>query len=137
MTRQFAVTLLDSHGVDHFDAVTRFVAADNNGSFGLLPGHTHLVALLRYGLARFIDSSGANHYVALPGGVLRFKDNQLTVTCMRYFLGDQRDDICECLTTALAKTDSEIHTVRARMTEIEHSLVRRLAELGSSRPGRY
>ncbi|MDD1620886.1 MAG: F0F1 ATP synthase subunit epsilon, partial [Methylococcaceae bacterium] len=68
----FALTLLDSHGIESFDAVTQFVGADADGSFGILAGHIHTVLLLRYGLARFCDHAGIWHYLALPGGVLRF-----------------------------------------------------------------
>ncbi|QSB00908.1 F0F1 ATP synthase subunit epsilon [Methylomonas sp. EFPC1] len=127
----FALTLLDSRGAEHFDTVTQFIGADTDGSFGILAGHIHCVALLRYGLARFCDQADVWHYLALPSGVLRFADNQLTVTTVRYFLGKDRDSICERLAAEMALADSEVHTARATLSEIEHSLVRRLAELSS------
>lgn len=127
----FSVSLLDSRGGERFDAVMQFIGADANGSFGILAGHAHCVALLRYGLARFSDQAGAWHYLALPGGVLRFADNRLTVTAVRYFLGDDRDAICERLAEEMAQADSEVHSARATLSEIERSLVRRLAELGN------
>jgi F-type H+-transporting ATPase subunit epsilon len=61
--------------------------------------------------------------------VLRFVDNTLTVTTVRYFLGDDRELICDQLAEEMARTDSEVHKARATLSEIEHSLVRRLAEL--------
>lgn len=125
----FALTLLDSRGGECFDTVTQFIGADADGSFGILAGHVHSVALLRYGLARFRDQSGVWHYLALPGGVLRFAENRLTVTTVRYFLGDDRTVICERLAAEMAQADSEVHTARVTLSEIEHSLVRRLAEL--------
>lgn len=125
----FALTLLDSRGVERFDTVTEFIGADTDGSFGVLAGHVHSVALLRYGLARFCDQSGVWRYLALPGGVLRFAENRLTVTTVRYFLGDDRAVICERLAAEMSQADSEVHTARATLSEIERSLVRRLAEL--------
>jgi F-type H+-transporting ATPase subunit epsilon len=133
--RTFSLSLLDSQGEARFEAVTQFIAADASGSFGLLAGHAAMVALLRYGLARFCDRDGRWHYVALPGGVLRFADNQLTVASARYFLGEERGAMSELLAQALARTDLEIHAARASLAEIEHALARRLAELSGQGSG--
>ena len=133
--KRFALTLLDCRGAERFDTVVQFIGADAQGSFGILAGHIHCVALLRYGLARFCDLDGTWHYLALPGGVLRFADNQLTVTTVRYFLGNDAGLICEQLAEEMARTDSEIHKAHATLSEIERSLVRRLAELGGHGSG--
>jgi len=127
--KSFVLNLLDSHGNEHFDNVTHFIAADDNGSFGLLAGHAPMIAILRYGLARFCDSAGVWRYAAFPGGVLRFAENQLDVVTVSYFLGDDRSNICGRLAEAMARTDSEIRKARATLAEIEHSLVRRLIDL--------
>ena len=96
-----------------------------------MAGHEHMVSVLRYGLVRFIDSEGKWRYASLPGGVLRFADNQLTVATVRYFLGEDRDKIVAQLEDEMARTDSDINTARATLAEIEHSLVKRLGELSS------
>lgn len=125
----FSVNLFDSRGTNHFDRVTQFIGADDHGSFGMLAGHIHTVILLRYGLARFTDHQGTWHYLALPGGVLRFCNNQLSITTVRYFLGDDRERICQRLTEEMEHTDSEIRTAKATLSEIERSLLRRLTQL--------
>ncbi|WAR45005.1 FoF1 ATP synthase subunit delta/epsilon [Methylomonas rapida] len=132
---RFTLTLQHCQGLEHFAEVVQFIGADAQGSFGILAGHVHCIALLRYGLARFCDRDGVWHYLALPGGVLRFADNRLTVTAVRYFLGDNAGLLCEQLAAEMARTDSEIHSARATLSEIERSLVRRLAELGGHGPG--
>ncbi len=134
--KSFALTLLDTRGSERFDNVTQFIGADTNGSFGILSGHIHTVVLLRYGLARFTDDEGVLYYLTLPGGVLRFIDNQLTVTTVRYFLGKDRDEICQRLVDEMAQTDSEVYTVRKMLSEIERMLVRRMAELSGGIVGR-
>lgn len=126
----FHLVLLDSRGSDRFEA-SQFIGADASGSFGLLAGHERMVAVLRYGLARFLDLGGAWHYLALPGGVLHFADNRMTLTTVRYFLGDDRAAMCQRLAEELARTDSEVHAARAALSQIERSLMRRLADLGT------
>lgn len=125
----FALHLHDSHRTDRFDDVVQFIGADNSGSFGILAGHRNMVAVLRYGLARFVDAAGRWRYLALPGGVLAMNDNRLTLATVRYFLGEDRSGISRQLEEEMARADSDIHTARATMTEIEHALVRRLSEL--------
>jgi len=133
--KTFGLTLIDTAEIARFEQVVEFIAADSDGSFGILAGHVHAVALLRYGLARFRDDKDIWRYLALPGGVLRFADNRLTVTTVRYFLGTDRDRICADLEAAMQQTDSELHRSRAALSEIEHSLVKRLAELSNQSRG--
>jgi len=131
----FALTLLDCHGERHFGQIRQFIGADNSGSFGIMAGHAHLLAILRFGLARFCDNSGVWYYLALPGGVVRFYQNKLTVTTVRFFLGNDREQICQQLAEQMAQLDSEIHAAHATMLEIEHTLLQRLAELSKQGSG--
>ena len=130
----FAATLMDSQQTEHFPEVRQFVGADASGSFGLLANHVRLVAVLRQGLARFQDGDGRWRYLALPGGVLSFERNRLTVIAVRYFLGDRRDLIVRQLSEEMERADSDVRRSRASLDEIEQSLIRRLAELGGGRP---
>jgi F-type H+-transporting ATPase subunit epsilon len=125
----FALTLYDSLRNERFDAVSRFLGADDSGAFGVWPHHAEMVAVLRYGLARFEDAAGTWHYLALPGGVLRFADNALTLVSERYFIGDDRDRIADRLAQEMAREDSELHAVRATLGGIERTLMRRLSEM--------
>lgn len=127
--KTFFLELLDSRGADRFAAVRQFIAADASGSFGILADHEPMVAVLRYGLARFQDDAGQWHFAALPGGTLRFSGNRLSVASVHYFLGLERGTLLQQLTAEMARTDSDIARARATLTEIEHSLLRRLGEL--------
>lgn len=133
----FRLSLFDTHGSDVFDDIIHCIAADDSGQFGILPGHQAMIVVLRYGLVRFCDASGVWHYLALPGGVLRFADNILTIVTQHYFIGDDRYVICEQLAQEMADIDSEIHRARATLAEIEHSLVKRLAALSQRGLGEW
>ena len=125
----FHLSLLDSAGADRFEQIRQFIGADGSGAFGLLAGHEPLVVALRYGLARFEDDRGIWRYVALPGGILRFKDNVLSVATVRYFLGDEPAVLVQQLESEMAQDDSELSAARLTMAKIDRSLVRRLADL--------
>lgn len=127
----FSLVLADSEHSERFEGVTHFIGTDESGAFGILPHHAHFVALLRYGLARFADANGNWHYLALPGGVLHFSGNTLTIAAARYFLGGQRDAMVAQLAAEAAREDSELHSIRATLAEIERTLLRRLGELSA------
>lgn len=129
--KPFELRLLDSAGGQTFSQVTQFIGADDNGSFGILAGHAPMVVLLSQGLARFCDAGGNWYYLALPGGVLRFAGNCLSISSVRYFVGDERDEICRQLSDELARTDSQVHAARSTLSQLERSLVKRLAELSA------
>ena len=131
MSRRFALTLLDTRGTRRFDAVTMLIAADATGSFGLLAHHEPMVAVLRYGLARFLDA-GRWRYVALPGAVLRFAGNEAAIATAQYFLGEDRSGIVGELQAEMQRSDSEVRRVETALAEIEESLIRRLGELGGT-----
>lgn len=126
----FSLILFDSSQVQHFDAVTQCIAADATGSFGILAGHERLVAVLRYGLLRFSNGTGTWHYAALPGGVLRFANNHLSVITSRYFTGDDAQVLVTQLEAEMAREDSDVSNARATLAQIEQTLMQRLGELG-------
>ena len=135
--KTFALELINSLQSQTFGNVTHFIGADNSGSFGILAGHAPLVAVLRYGLARFLDENGSWLYVALPGGVLRFTKNRLTVTSAHYFLGADRDKLAQQLAEAMQAEDLDVHNARATLARIDQALMRRLAELGQTESDRW
>jgi F-type H+-transporting ATPase subunit epsilon len=127
--RTFRLALLDSGGADRFERVRQFIGADASGAFGILAGHESMVVVLRYGLIRFLDDSDVWRYAALPGGILRFRDNALSVAAVRYFLGDEPGTLVDHLAREMARDDSELSAARQTLAKIDRSLVRRLAEM--------
>jgi F-type H+-transporting ATPase subunit epsilon len=127
----FALTVCDAAACRRFDAVRALVAADASGAFGILAHHRPLVAVLRYGLARFQQAEGNWQFMALAGGVLRFAGNEGSLVTVRCHVGPDRAALAGQLAEELAREDSELHAARATLEAIEQALKRRLAELGS------
>ena len=98
----FPLILRDSSTATRIDGVVSFVGEDASGSFGILPGHARFMTILELGLARFRRADAAWQYLAMPGAVLYFKDNLLSLSTRRYFLDQDYERIIDTLTkTAL------------------------------------
>jgi F-type H+-transporting ATPase subunit epsilon len=52
------------------DEVAHLRAEDATGAFGILPGHADFVTVLSVSVATWRDRTGAEHHVAVRGGVL-------------------------------------------------------------------
>jgi F-type H+-transporting ATPase subunit epsilon len=52
------------------DNVVHLRAEDETGAFGILPGHADFLTALAVSVASWRDASGAEHHVALRGGML-------------------------------------------------------------------
>src|SRR5690606_2795288 len=81
-----ALQLYDATHEQRITGVTAFVGEDASGSFGIRPNHARFMTTLVFGLARFRLGEGWQ-YLALPGAVLYFNDNELTLST-RHFLVD-------------------------------------------------
>jgi F-type H+-transporting ATPase subunit epsilon len=129
----FSIVFCGAGGVERFDGIVRFIGADDSGSFGIRPRHEAAIAVLRCGLARFQDTSGTWRYAALPGGVLRFAGDAMTIVAAHCFIGTERTLLAERLAADLARADSELRTMRDTLDGIDRTLIQRLSDLGQSR----
>ena len=84
---QFALNLLDATHEQRITGVTSFVGEDATGSFGIQPNHARFMTTLVFGLARFRLVTEDWQYLALPGAVVYFNNNELTIST-RHFLID-------------------------------------------------
>jgi F-type H+-transporting ATPase subunit epsilon len=126
-----AITLLLQSAVrtERFENVVSFVGADASGSFGIQPGRSRLMTILDYGLARICTSEGAWHYLASPGAVLNFVDNELTVNTRRYLCDQDYDRISALLAGQLAEEEAALKNIKDNLQKLEHELFRRLRKL--------
>ncbi|MBY0578224.1 MAG: hypothetical protein K2P57_04165 [Burkholderiales bacterium] len=119
---------------EHITGVTSFVGQDDSGSFGILPGHARMLTVLAYGLARFRDASGTWTYLALPGGVLYFADNALTITTRRYFLDTRYGEISTTLLDQLLSEEAALRMVKENIYRLEQEMLRRLWQIERGAP---
>ena len=131
----FTLILQDATRGERIEGVTRFVGEDGSGGFGLLPGHARFMTTLRLGLARFRIGAGQWSYLALPGAVLYFHDNLLTLSTRRYFLDQDYSRISQALHQQLLMEEARLRQMRQSLQRMEEEILRRLWEIGRRGPG--
>ena len=124
----FTLVLQDANGAETISDVTSFVGEDATGSFGILAGHARMVTALVVGLARFRRGDGWE-YLALPGGVLRFDRNVLTLAARHYLRSGDYLAITSALRQQLLAEERELAQVKRSLREMEERLLTRLWQL--------
>ena len=128
--KTFELLLQDATHAQHIPGVTAFVGEDASGSFGILAGHARLMTSLSVGLARFRDAHGAWHYLAQPGALLYFHDDQLTLSTRHFLLDDDYAAISAALQQQLLVEEEQLHTTKASLHRMEEEVLRRMWRLG-------
>jgi F-type H+-transporting ATPase subunit epsilon len=130
--KPFVLHLQSATQYERIEEVTAFVGQDASGSFGILAGHERLMTPLSFGLARF-RTGDAWEFLALPGAILYFTDNQLFLNTRRYL----RDQDCMRITRALDEQllaeESALRQVKESLHRLEEEMFKRLWSLGRSR----
>jgi F-type H+-transporting ATPase subunit epsilon len=126
-----AITLRLNSAVrsERIDDVASFVGADASGSFGIQPGRCRFMTILEYGISRFRTRDGDWFYLASPGAVINFVDNQLTVNTRRYLCDSDYQRIAALLAGQMATEEAELKSVKDNLQELEQALFRRLRNL--------
>lgn len=129
----FILLLQDATYAEAIDGVTSFVGEDASGSFGIRAGHGRFMTLLVVGLARFrVGEEGPWQYLALPGALLYFQANRLTLTCQHYLRDDDYGRISEALAQQLLAEEEGLRGVRESLRRMERELLKRLGEWGKA-----
>lgn len=124
--KPFTLLLQDPTHLERVDDVTRLVGYDESGSFGLLAGHERFMTVLSWGLARFQTMDEMWHYLALPGGLLYFRQNTATISTRRFFRDDDADRITRTLEEQLLVEEDSLRSVKQSLARLEEEMFKRL-----------
>jgi F-type H+-transporting ATPase subunit epsilon len=128
--KRFTLLLQDAAHTERIKDVTSFVGEDASGSFGILAGHARLMTSLLFGLARFRIDQNPWQYLALPGAVLYFRDNELSISTRRYLIDDDYERISSALQEKFVAEETELHAMKKSLHQMEEQLLKRLWEAG-------
>jgi F-type H+-transporting ATPase subunit epsilon len=128
--KSFTLRLQDATQSEEITGVTSFVGEDASGSFGILTGHARFMTSLTIGLARFRVGENSWKYLALPGAVLYFHDDLLTLSTHRFLLDDDYMRISQALQDQLLAEEDTLHNMKESLHHMEEEVLRRLWEMG-------
>lgn len=125
----FVLKLQDATRSEEIEDATCFVGEDASGSFSILAHHARFVTVLGIGLARFRTGEENWRYLALPGGVLYFQDNVLTLSTRRYLIDDDYLRISEALQQQLLQEEENLHSMKESLRRLEDEFLKRMWEI--------
>jgi F-type H+-transporting ATPase subunit epsilon len=125
----FVLHLQSATQYDRVDYVVSFVSEDSSGSFGLLAHHERMITCLKYGLAWFRFDDNKIDYLALPGGVLYFVDNQLYLSTRHYVRSTDYQTITKALDDELRREEENLREIKESLHRIDEEILKRLWEL--------
>lgn len=122
----FVLHLHSATQSERIEGVVSFVGEDASGAFGILPGHERMVASVVFGLARFRLPDEPWQYLALPGAVLHFTDNELFLATRRFVRDHDHKRISATLRQELATEEEKLAGMRDSVRKLEAQMLRRL-----------
>ena len=125
----FAIQLYDSTQQQRIENVTSFIGEDSNGCFGLQAHHARFMTTLIFGLFRYRLQTDDWQYLALPGGVLYFNKNELTISTRHFLIDNNFERISDLLTHQLLTEEEALTATRSSLQKMEQSMLTRLWKL--------
>ncbi len=126
---QFVLNLFDARHEQRIFGVTSFVGEDATGSFGIQANHARFMTMLIFGLARFRLSTDTWQYLALPGAVVYFNNNELTISTRHFLIDTDLDRISTLLEQQLVAEEESLHATRESLHRMEQAMLKRMREL--------
>ncbi|MBX3327004.1 MAG: F0F1 ATP synthase subunit epsilon [Nitrospira sp.] len=128
----FVMHLQSATQYERIERVTMFVGEDSSGSFGIMAGHQRMMTPLQFGLARFRTNDDWE-FLALPGGLLYFVDNELFVNTRHYLRDQDCVRITKALEEQLRKEEASLREIKDSLHRLEEEMFKRLWRLGRGR----
>ena len=126
---QFVLNLFDATHEQRITGVSSFVGEDASGSFGIQPNHARFMTTLVFGLARFRLETDEWQYLALPGAVVYFNNNELTISTRHFLIDTDLERITNLLEQQLITEEENLHATRESLHRMEQAMLKRMLTL--------
>ncbi|HBC2505942.1 TPA: F0F1 ATP synthase subunit epsilon [Legionella pneumophila] len=125
----FTIHLKSATQYEKIDKVISFVGEDASGQFGILAHHSRMMTCLKFGLAWFRDENQETDYLALPGAVVYFIDNQLHIATRHYVRHQEYQAIQRVLEEELHWEENNLLRTKESVHRLDEEMLKRLWEL--------
>ncbi len=127
--KTFAIIIRGSLEYDYIEDVTSFIGEDVSGSFGVQANHARMMTPLIFGLARFKIKDGPWQYLAIPGAILYFADNILTIITRRYLKSANYEQLALELRGILLAEEKQLFDIKENIRRLDEAVLKRLRGL--------
>ena len=127
--KTFLLHLMSATRSEWIPDVVRFTGRDTSGSFGILANASRRMTVLVFGLAHLQDAAGKVEYLALPGGVLYFVDNELRIATTKFVRSPEVDEISAALESQLRQDEEGLRDIKQSLHRLDEEIMKRLYEL--------
>ena len=125
-SNDYIIHLLSADRSDRVEGVTSFVGEDDSGSFAVRARHARFITTLVFGLARFRVGREPWQYLAVPGALLYFDNDVLSIATRRYVVDSDYERIAEVLSEQLLKEEQGLRAMKQSLGRMEEEVMRRL-----------
>jgi F-type H+-transporting ATPase subunit epsilon len=127
--KTFCLHLISMTRSESIADVVRFTGRDAAGSFGILANAYRRMTVLAFGLAHFQNASGQVEYLALPGGLLHFVENELRIATTNFVRSSGLEEISAALDRQLRQEEAELRDIKQSLHRLDEEIMKRMYEL--------
>lgn len=127
--KTFPLHLMSMTRSESVPNVVEFSGRDTAGSFGILANASRRITVLIFGLAHFTDAAGQVDYLALPGGVLYFANNELRIATVNFVRSSNLEEISAALDRQLRREEEGLHEIKKSLRRLDEQMMKRMFEL--------
>lgn len=129
--KNFTLILQSATQFETINDVKSFVGEDASGSFGILADHARMMTCLKYGMSQFHYDDETVEYLALPGAILYFLDNKLTISTRHYLRSPDYQTIVAALDQELRLEEENLRSIKESLHHLDEEMLKHLWELKS------
>jgi len=126
---RFVLNLFDAGHEQRIADVVSFVGEDASGCFGIQANHARFMTTLVFGLARFRRVEDDWQYLAMPGAVIYFNNNELTISTRHFLIDADFERISTLLDRQLIAEEENLQTTRESLHKMEQAMLKRMLAL--------
>ena len=126
----FTLQLYDAIQSMTLNDVVSFTGEDASGSFGIMANHERFLTCLIFGMARIRTQDNSLQYLAMPGAVLYFDNNVLSISTRHYIIDADHEQISTVLQNQLVEEEGRLQSLKRSLHNMETEIFKRLWEAG-------
>lgn len=125
----FELVLQDATHTKRYSNIYSFMGEDSSGSFGIQANHARFMTSLSMGLSRFNSANNHWQYIATPGALVYFHNNQLKLLTRHFLIDADYMRISQALQQQLLEEEARLSAQKQSLRRMEEEVLKRLWEV--------